>query len=104
MKYILSIFLLIMAASANAYTECNTKITGYFIGSDEVHDSAAHLWLNLTNGGSASINTTNAAFDVVVSTALSSLVADKPVKIRLFSDNADCTKHNSDMVGLWLFN
>lgn len=104
MKYILSIFLLLTAASANAYTECNTKITGYFIGSDEVHDSDAHLWLNLANGGSASINTTNAAFDAVVSTALSSLVADKPVKIRLFSDNADCTKNNYDMVGLWLFN
>lgn len=102
MKFILLILLLGLAVDANASTECEKKIVRYFIGTSEVDQSVAHLWVNFEGGGSASMSSNSAAFEGMLSTVITSITTDKKVVVRYFSDGANCQVHNGDWVGIWM--
>jgi len=103
LRSILLFFVLFPCGFANAVTECDKKIRNYFIGTSQLNESVAHLWVNYEEGGSAAVRTESAAFDSMLSTVITSIVADKKVRVRYLADNADCQQHHTDWVGLWMF-
>ena len=103
MKMFFIISLILYVSNTHAVTECNEKITHYFIGTSELNQAEAHLWVNYQGGGSASVSSESAAFSGMLSTVITSIAADKTVKVRYLSDNVDCKIHHSDWVGLWMY-
>ncbi|GAB1624073.1 hypothetical protein AAOGI_41230 [Agarivorans albus] len=99
----LIILLLALSPSAYAMTECVAKVSRYFVGTSEVNQDEAHLWVNFESGGSASVSSKSAAYNSMLSAVISALVSQNTVKVRYFKDGADCTKHNSDWVGIWVY-
>lgn len=103
LKILLMIAPFLFTSNAYAYTECTEKIVNYFIGTSQLNQSKAHLWVNFKGGGSANVSTESAAFDGMLSTVITSMAADKVVKVRYLADNVECKIHHSDWVGLWLY-
>ena len=99
---LLIILALFLNVEASAFTECFEKVTKYFVGTGEVDQPIAHLWLNFESGNSGSMGSESAAFESVLSTVLYSLASDKNVVVRSYEDDVSCSGHHSDMVGLWL--
>ena|GEM_PF-5021281 len=102
MRFLIVLALTAMSVSASAFTECTEKIQTYFVGTTEVNQDDAHLWVNFESGGSASISSKSAAYNAALSSVIFSLASDKKVKIRYFSSNQDCSQHHADWVGLWV--
>lgn len=106
MKKLTSALLLLLSAIqsqlSHSVTECDAKVNNYFIGTD-TDGTNPHLWINFNNGGSASVNHTNDAFDGMVSSIMMSTAADKVVRYRLINDNANCATHNSDLIGMYIY-
>ncbi len=94
--------LYLVTSTAYSVTECNEKISNYFIGTSQLNQSDAHLWVTFEGGGSASVSSQSAAFDGMLSSVLMSIGSDKILKMRYLADNAECKTHHSDWVGLWL--
>lgn len=103
LKGVLIVFMLLFSLGAHAVTECTEKITHYFVGTSELNESVAHLWVNFQGGGSASVRSESAAFDSILSTVMMSIAADKQIRVRYVEDNVDCKQHHADWVGVWLF-
>ena len=101
-KLLFAIAALVYGSAAYAVTECRKKINTYFIGTDNLNGSIATLWVNFEGGGSASVYSTSAAFNGMLSTTITSITVDKFVTVRLLANNANCNVHNSDWVGVWL--
>lgn len=101
-RFVLFHFFAFTSPMAFSVTECNEKIVNYFIGTSELNQSQAHLWVSFEGGGSATISSQSAAFNSVFSTVMLSVASDKAVKIRYLADDADCKTHHSDWVGLYL--
>lgn len=102
-KIFLAASAFLAALNVAAATECSEKISSYFIGTGQVNQAHAHLWINFQGGGSASVSSQSAAFDGMLSTVVTSIVTDKSVKVRYFSDGAACKSHHDDWVGLRLY-
>lgn len=90
-------------SNSYAVTECTEKIESYFVGSSQLNEAVAHLWVNFQGGGSASLSTEGAAFEAMLSTVIASVAADKVVKVRYLDNNVSCKAHHTDWVGLWLY-
>ncbi|PSV33007.1 hypothetical protein C9J40_00665 [Photobacterium sp. GB-72] len=105
MKFKIYFAFAILLTTSNAYavTECTEKIVNYFVGTSEVNQSDAHLWITFERGGSASVSSKSAAFDGMLSTVITSIAADKTVKVRYKADNVECKMHHGDWVGIWLY-
>ena len=101
-KFFSLAILALFVSNVHAVTECNAKITNYFVGTSELNQSDAILWISF-DGGSASISSKSAAFDGILSTVITSIATDKIVKLRYLTDNTECKNHHSDWVGMWMY-
>ncbi|MGD8174273.1 hypothetical protein ACQEXU_21730 [Vibrio sp. TRT 21S02] len=105
MKFKLISVVVILLTSFNTYavTECTENIVNYFVGTSEVNQSDAHLWVYFESGGSAGVSSKSAAFDGMLSTVIRSIAANKTVKVRYKADNVACKMHHDDWIGIWLY-
>lgn len=101
-KYLLCLLLLI-TTKTYAVTECTEVIINYFVGTSEVNESVSHLQVNFESGGSASVISTSAAYEGMLSSVITSVVAGKTVKLRYVEDEAVCKKYHDDWVGIWVY-
>lgn len=102
-KLLLGFAVLMYASGTYAVTECKEKIVSYFIGTSQLNEPEAQLWVNFEGGGSASMSSQSAAFNGMLSTVITSIAADKFVTARYLANNATCKVHHSDWVGVWLW-
>lgn len=101
MKKLILLFISVFSLDAFSSTECVEKIDRYFIGTSEVNQSDAHLWLVFAGGGSASVNSKSAAFNGMLSTVITSFTTNKKVVVRYKESNVNCKTHHGDWVGIW---
>lgn len=99
---VIAVLLILYAGQALSVTQCVEKIKQYYVGTSTPDEVETHLWVEFENGGTASVLTSSKAFDAMLSTVMTSVVADKVVEVRYFSDNAICQGYNSDWIGIWL--
>lgn len=105
---LIALSLLVVSASVfssgPAYKECEKTIKRYFVGTSEVDQNTAHLWVTFAEGGSASMSSNSRAFQGVLATSITAFVTQKKVNVRYYDPASDCSLHNGDLVGIWLNN